>query len=107
MIFRRFSILFVDLITIYEVLPDDIRSGGDGGDGVEERLRHPDRQHSVLLPQGLAARDGIAVAAADSAADAELQQAYDERNAGQSQFHGAVGLVMVEQEACRTAYDDG
>ncbi len=107
LIFRRFSILFIDLITVHEVLPHDVCRGGDGGDGVEERLRHPDRKHGVFLPERLAARDGIAVTTSYTAAYAELQQAYNQRRTRQSQLHRAVGLVVIEQKAGRAAYDDG
>ena len=58
LVFRRFSILFIDLIAIHKVLPHDVSGGGDGGDGVEERLGHPDGEDGILLPEGLAPGGG-------------------------------------------------
>lgn len=51
LLLRRFSILFVDLVGVHEVLPDDVCCRGDGGDRVEERLGHPDGKHGILLPE--------------------------------------------------------
>ena len=105
LIFHRFSILFIDLITIHEVLPHDICRRGDRGDRVEERLRHPDGQHRVFLPERLPARRSVAVTAAERAADLELHQADYQRRECQPQPGRGRSIVQIEDKGRRTADD--
>ena len=104
-IFRRFSILLIDLITVHEVLPDDVGRGGNRGDGIQERLRHPYGQHGVLLPEGLSSGGRIAVAAAQHAPDLELHQTDHQRREGQPQLRRKRSVVQVDDEAGRAADD--
>ena len=106
LIFRRFSILFIDLVGVHEVLPDDVRRGGDRGDRVEERLGHPHREDRVFLPEGLAARRSVAVTAAQHAPHLELPEADRQRGEGQPQFRRERSVVQVEDEGRRTSDDD-
>ena len=66
LIFHRFSILFIDLITIHEVLPHDIGGRSDRGDRVQKRLGHPHGEHRILLSQRLSATDTVIVMPTDS-----------------------------------------
>ena len=43
---------------IEEVLPDDIRRGSEGREGVEVGLRHPNAEGGVLLSKRLSGGDG-------------------------------------------------
>ena len=106
LVFHRFSILFIDLITIHEVLPDDIGRRGDRRDRIEKRLRHPDGQHRILLSERLSAGDRIAVATSQPAAEPELHEADHERRGSQRGLDGAVGLGMIQNEGRRAADDD-
>lgn len=106
LIFHRFSILFIDLITIHEVLPHDIGRRSDRRDRIEKRLRHPDGQHRILLSERLSAGDRIAVATSQPAAEPELHEADHERRGSQRGLDGAVGLGMIQNEGRRAADDD-
>ena len=106
LVFRRFSILFIDLITIHEVLPDDVRRGGDRGDRVEERLGHPHREDRVFLPERLSARRSVAVTAAQHAPHLELPEADSQRGEGQPQFRRERSVAQVDDEGRRAADDD-
>ena len=43
---------------IEEVLPDDIRRGSEGREGVKVGLRHPDAEGGILLSESLSGGDG-------------------------------------------------
>ena len=43
---------------IEDVLPDDIRRGSEGREGVEVGLRHPDAEGGVFLSESLTGGDG-------------------------------------------------
>lgn len=100
-IFRYFSIFFVDLIAVHEVLPDDVCRRGDRRNGVEKRLRHPHRQHRILLSERLPARHDISVAASEHAARLELYEADRKRHEGQPRFEPEIGVVQIEDESRR------
>ena len=91
LIFHRFSILFIDLVGVHEVLPHDVGGRADRGDRQQVGLRHPDRQHGVFLSQSLCAGDFQVVFASDAASDNELAYACDERGAGQQQLVSVPG----------------
>ena len=91
-------ILAVELPAVHEVLPDDVGRGGDGGDGVEERLGHPDGEDGILLSEGLAAGGEIAESPTDSPADGELHEADDQGGQGKPQLDGAQDVVQVDDE---------
>ena len=105
-IFRRFSILFIDLVGVHEVLPHDVRRGGDRGDRVEERLGHPHREDRVFLPERLSARRSVAVTAAQHAPHLELPEADSQRGEGQPQFRRERSVAQVDDEGRRAADDD-
>lgn len=87
LIFHRFSILFVDLIAVHEVLPHDVCRGGDGGDGIEERLGHPYGEDSIFLSEGLSSGGGIAEPAPDAPTDDELNKANRQSHESEPQLH--------------------
>ena len=106
MIFHRFSILFVYLPAVHEILPHDVGRGGDGGDGVEERLGHPHGENRVLLPEGLPPGGGIAEPAPDAPADGELDEADDQRCQSEPHLDRPRDIVQVDDEGRGTADGD-
>lgn len=87
LIFHRFSILFIDLVGVHEVLPHDVCRGGDGGDGIEERLGHPYGEDSIFLSEGLSSGGGIAESAPDAPTDDELNKADRQSHESEPQLH--------------------
>ena len=47
-----------ELEGVEEVLPDDVGGSSEGGQGIEEGIRHPDAEGGVLLPESLTGCDG-------------------------------------------------
>lgn len=107
LIFHRFSILFVDLITVHEVLPHDVGCGGDGGDGVEERLGHPDGEDGILLPEGLAPGGGVAEPLSQRPPDLELDETDDQGGEREPQLDRPRNVVEVDDERRGPPYGDG
>ena len=70
-------------------MPDAVETAGDGDDGGEEGVAHPDAEDGVLLAEGLAGGDRAAVAAADAAAQPELEDAGEQRGGEDLPDHGA------------------
>ena len=46
-----------ELEGVEEVLPDDVGGGAEGGERIEESVRHPDAERGVLLAKGLSGGD--------------------------------------------------
>ena len=78
----------VELVGVDQVVPDAVEAAGDGGDGGEEGVAHPDGQHGVFLAERLAGGDGVAVVAPYSAAEVELAGAACERYGHEPELGG-------------------
>lgn len=79
-------------------MPHTVKATGNGGDGGEERVAHPDGQHGVFLPQCLADRNAVVVPVADAFAEPELEGATQQGGRGDTQLvsvvHGTVGNAL-------------
>ncbi len=95
----RFSILFIDLIGVHEVLPDNVGRGSYGGDGVEERLGHPDSEDGIFLSERLAASGGVAEPSPDTPPDDELNKADRQSDKSEPQFHRPRNIAQVDDES--------
>ena len=100
------AILSIELVRVDEVLPDDISRGGERGDGVEERLGHPNSEYRILLTQRLAPGGRIAEVTTQRPAYGELSQAQDQSDEGEPQLDGARNVVQVDDESRGATYDD-
>lgn len=65
----------VQLVGVVNVVPHTVKAAGNGGDGSEERVAHPDGQHGVFLSQRLAGRDAVTIPVTDAFAEPELKSA--------------------------------
>lgn len=91
--FFLFSLLFlfllsvlIQLVRVYNVVPYTVEAAGNGSDGGEERVAHPDGKHRVLLAERLSARYPVVIYAAHLASEPELQQTAYQRRGNEAQF---------------------
>ena len=96
-------LLVPQLPTVYEVLPQDVGTWRNGGEGIEEGQREPDADNGVLLSESLSGTNAVTPMAAYCLADGELHEAYEERSDKEHpqnpSRYGAV-LYVADGEAC-------
>ena len=80
-------------------MPHAVASAGNGCDGCEEGVGHPDGKDGVLLSDGLPGGNVVARRAANAASYGELCPAADERDEGYAEERG-YGYVAVDDRAC-------
>ena len=85
----QFSIFVLapQLPGIHHILPDDIRTRGDGGGGIKKCYREPQPNHRILLPQRLTATDTFSITTAHSLSDRKEQEG-NPQGQQQQQQHG-------------------
>ena len=74
-VFGSIAAFPVQLVGVVNVVPHTVKAAGNGGDGSEERVAHPDGQHGVFLSQRLAGRDAVTIPVTDAFAEPELEGA--------------------------------
>ena len=76
----------VELVGVEEVVPNAVEAAGDGRNGAQEGGAKPDGEDGVLLAEALSAADAVVVAGANRFANGKLNDAAEERNAGDAQL---------------------
>ena len=95
MIFHHFSILFIYLVGVHEVLPHDISGRSNRGDRVQKRLGHPHGEHRILLSQRLTGTDTRIEMPAYRLADGKLEETYQQRYKQKHRYARYLGMEHV------------
>ena len=104
---QRRASLSPELEGIDDVLPQDVSGGGDGGQGVQVCLGHPDGEDGIFLSEALSRRYGVAVVFAYASACEELQAAQDEGYGQQSCLRLVCRAVVANHEVHGCSRHDG
>jgi len=88
--------MFIQLIGVYQIVPDGVETAGGGADGRQEGVAQPDGEDGVFLPQSLSAFQSASVVLSDSLSQPELQQASCKRNSGNTKHLGNADAAVVK-----------
>ena len=89
------------LITINDILPQHVTTGGDGGQWMQVGGGHPNGEDGVLLTEGLTGTDAVVVSATDALAEEELHHAGEEATEGNEPCRG----IATEQRTGGLSHD--